>query len=872
MKATKFEINFENKSYFKYQLGNEKGTVGLKFLKANSYTVNVTTYSSYEAQENKIEYSLAYNQFKEIEVGNYIDYIYIVIEVTKDNYTYDDYLTIYDSGKPIKLEHNQVISINNFMSSNQQYRFTYKFEKSKTIAFYYNTKNYDDNNYRNLEIEYEGEKINYEKVESLNKNFNKKESDDFTAVIYNKYTKTDENEKQSQGFTLMIREIEDEKHFNKIEKNKPETINYIYNKDSQIFYFYANITGMKELNTINFKFDYRYYKTNITNIKAKYVPLDEDIKQEELQNYIPDKNDLISSYDVYSDEYYRIYLNNNNQTSKYLYIFATVEIKDESYYYGSKSLEYSMGEEEEIVDYINLTNIAYNNATKIEKQTEYYIPYYWKLKLDKNDVYLLGISNEHMFVTTFVRGDLISVNNTINLDALESNNEVIVLSNMTEFTIRLFGIKKNVQIYFERVRKNEIEYVQEYRERNKIFTLNMKAGETKYILGTYSFDDYSYGKLTENYYPTNDSGEFDVFFSEEVDGVENHLFPPNTTNYTKKFDEIIPLKTHLDLFTIKCKKDGIMYIRPQYKQFDYTIRNVTDNKTTTITMSELLEIAQLWTDLGKREETLYFTVNLINPRNNNDDEKSLTISPDTKGAFEKGTIKGNQIFTGSYDLSKYRLDELALLLNSTVYGTQLEIFRITRNKNTTYKKLNNETNTNLKSYKNFLVIPNDTYALTIRIGNLNGTNISFGIIKSPLNDINYNLIADEYKNQTIEKIDDNIKEFTIINSYLFNNDTANPYIILFLSVIETDKNLDYNLNISLHQLIPPSEDPSPSTNPDQKSNNTTKIVIIVVIVVVVVLIVVGIILFNVISKKRKERTSTQIEKLSSIDSTENQLV
>jgi hypothetical protein len=74
-----------------------------------------------------------------------------------------------------------------------------------------------------------------------------------------------------------------------------------------------------------------------------------------------------------------------------------------------------------------------------------------------------------MFVSTFVKGDLISVNNTINLDILESNNEIIVLSDIEEFTIKLFGIKKNVEVYIERVRKEEIEFVQEIREKNKIF-------------------------------------------------------------------------------------------------------------------------------------------------------------------------------------------------------------------------------------------------------------------------------------------------------------------------------------------------------------------------------------------------------------------
>ena len=860
MKPTKFVIDYENKAYFQYKLDVKKGSIGLKFLKANSYTVNVTTFSSLEnKEENKTQYPLAYNQFKEINVSTFDQgYVYIVIEITKENYTYDDYLTIYDSERPIILEHNKVISINNFLSV-QKYKFLFQTEKKKSIDFFYNTKNYDDN-YRLITINYNDRYVETQKLDSFYHNYVLEERSKLIVYIENIYTKADKNEKQSQEFTLMIHEVEGFTHFNKIEINKIETINYIYN-DPQIFYFYANVTDMKELNTLNFKFDYRYYRTGILNIKAKYVPLTEDIKQEDLIKYIPDTNDLISSYDIYSDEYYRIYLNKNKQESKYLYIFASIEINDDSYYYGSKSIEYSMGEQEELIDF---TTMEYNVAKKIGKQTLYYIPYYWKLKLDKNSVYLLGIYNEHMFVTEFIRGDLISSDNTINMNVLESNNEIIVLSDIEEFTIKLFGIQKNVEVYIERVRKDEIEFVQEYREKNKIFKLDMKKDQTKYILGTYSYVDYAFGKLTEKYYPTKDSGEFEVLFSGKVGEEENHLFPSNTEKYRRNFDQIIDLKTHLDLFTIKCKSDGVMYIRPQYKQFDYTVRSVQDNKQNDITMSELLEVAQLSAPLGKQEGTLYFTINLINSQNSllkavNDNEITLIISPDTEGTFENGTIKGNQIFTGSINLTKYRLDELGILLNTTYFGTQLKIVEKIRDKYSSYRKLNEELNEDLNSYNCYFIIPKNNEKFNISIENLNGKDISYGIIKTAVNDANYILLPDNYeKEKTTIKISENNARYLIKNKYYNNTDESNPYI-MFLFSVDTKENLNYKLNISL------------SETPSEPNNNTTKIIIIVVIIIVVVLIVVGIILFNVISKRRKNRSSSEIEKLESIDSAENQL-
>ena len=63
---------------------------------------------------------------------------------------------------------------------------------------------------------------------------------------------------------------------------------------------------------------------------------------------------------------------------------------------------------------------------------------------------------------------------------------------MDIFTIKLFGIKKNVYIYIERIKKDEIQYFENNRKTNEIYTLNMTKDQTKYILGTYSYDDYAF--------------------------------------------------------------------------------------------------------------------------------------------------------------------------------------------------------------------------------------------------------------------------------------------------------------------------------------------------------------------------------------------
>ena len=133
-------------------------------------------------------------------------------------------------------------------------------------------------------------------------------NENFKVIINNAFDETITSGNQKQEFTIMIREIGDVEHnFNEINVNKTETINYIQSNESQIFYFYANITGLQNLNTLNFKFDYRYFGQNMIKVLSKIISLDEEIKQEYLEDNVPDTNESYASYDMYSDEYYRIY-------------------------------------------------------------------------------------------------------------------------------------------------------------------------------------------------------------------------------------------------------------------------------------------------------------------------------------------------------------------------------------------------------------------------------------------------------------------------------------------------------------------------------------------------------------------------------------
>ena len=262
MTPTKFSININKTAFFKYKLEEQKELIGLKFLRSNLYTVRVTIYSSYEDKKQLITYSMAQNQFKEINVTNCNDYVYIIIEETNVNYHYDDYLTIYDSKRQLKLEHNKVISINNFLSNNK-YELIYP-SSNKSIILLYNTQNFEKNK-RTLSIKYENNTIidKYETSE-YKQFFNLTGNDNLIVTIENIIEKNEDIELENQEFSIIIYEVnQSDNNFNQILKNQIEIINYIYNNESQIYYFYTDISSFHNSNTFNFKLNFDY---NIINL------------------------------------------------------------------------------------------------------------------------------------------------------------------------------------------------------------------------------------------------------------------------------------------------------------------------------------------------------------------------------------------------------------------------------------------------------------------------------------------------------------------------------------------------------------------------------------------------------------------------------
>ena len=839
MTPTKFTINKDKTVYFKYKLDEQKKSIGLKFLHANLYTVNITIYSSYENKQKYISYMLGQNQFKEINVTDFNDYAYIVIEEMKNSYYYDDYLTIYDCAKKIKLEHNKVISINNFLSNNK-YEFYYPSNNSN-ITILYNTQDFQKAK-RKITIVYNGKRLADNQIGTF-KNFYKLEGNNTLSVSIENFVKETIG---NQEFSIIIYEVNHSKYnFNQIKQNQIEVINYIYN-ENQSYYFYTDISNLENYNTFNIKLNFQYFNKENIKVRTNLINLNKEITQEILEKNIPKTNNLPCSYDDESDEYYRIYLFKNSAYNKnYTYLLVLIEISEQNYYYGSKNLEISIGEQEEIFDY---TNLELNKLDKKEKPTINYIPKYIKLKLDSTKNYLLYFQNDFKFISTFIKGDILTENKTINTNYLRSDNEIIVLSQLKEFTIKLFGPKKNINFFIEKIESSNFEYKENERDNNNIFELKMKKGEVKYILGSYLYEDYAFGSMKVNYYATVDEGEFELYYKNNVNNEESSIFPSDS-KYKLNFDEIFSLNTNIDLFKVVCNADGFMSIRPQFKEFNVTTIVLKENSYNKNIMTENSQVVQLSAPTNKSDDTLYFSILFLNGENSttsiNVSDITLNITSQVKGMFEDKTIKINETFTTTIDLSKYKVDELVIHLKSNYSNNVLEMVEVIQNKFTSYKEIKIGEKEEVTSYNVFCPISSDkeeSPSLFIILEDLKGKNVSYVIIKSPIKDINYTTLADKYENSTIKEITSSNQKIIISNPYYNQTDNIRPYKYLLLSVLSREDELKYGIII------------------DYVNEDATVIIIIVAIISALILIFLGIIIFNRI--RRTGTNSGDIEKLN----------
>ena len=141
-----FQVQPLKEACFKYKLTENKNTISLIFSVVNSHTAEVLIYkaqnlimredNNYINYEDK--YNIIENSFREIDVKDFYEYVYIIIRDAKNYFFYDN-IILYDSELPINLEANDE-------SEKKQFEYELIFLRKKiwklSIAVKFRKKNY----------------------------------------------------------------------------------------------------------------------------------------------------------------------------------------------------------------------------------------------------------------------------------------------------------------------------------------------------------------------------------------------------------------------------------------------------------------------------------------------------------------------------------------------------------------------------------------------------------------------------------------------------------------------------------------------------------------------------------------------------------
>ena len=362
----------------------------------------------------------------------------------------------------------------------------------------------------------------------------------------------------------------------------------------------------------------------------------------------------------------------------------------------------------------------------------------------------------------------------------------------------------------------------------------MNENEVKYALGTFDYEEYAFGEYKINYYATIESGEFEVYYKNYT-GLEGKTLFPTQESQSQEFNKEIIFETNVDLITIKCKKSGSMSIRPVTKDFDETTHLLEQNSVNQITLYDSIEIVQLTTTLGQKNGTVYFSILSL-------DGQEIKISPDTPGLFEEQTIKNNELFAKSADLSKYKMDQLAIKVSCSSAEKNIEILEIIPNEFNTYKKLEDGENKEIKEHNVYFQLDGNIQKLKLILENLENKAITYGVVNAATNDSNYLLTASNYPNSTTVELKDNKHTLEITNPYYNIDDEKKPYTLLLVSVSGEDKDLSFNAKIEKGE-------------PEEEDEDHTVLIVFICLVSAIVIGFITLALFMIVIKKRNKQNN-----------------
>jgi hypothetical protein len=279
-----------------------------------------------------------------------------------------------------------------------------------------------------------------------------------------------------------------------------------------------------------------------------------------------------------------------------------------------------------------------------------------------------------------------------------------------------------------------------------------------------------------------------------------------------------------------------MSIRPVTKDFDEVTHLLEQNSINQITLYDSIEIVQLTTSLGQNTGTVYFSILSL-------DGQEIKISPDTPGLFEEQTIKNNELFAKSADLSKYKMDQLAIKVSCSSAEKNIEILEIIPNEFNTYTKLEDGENKEISKHNVYFQLDKNVQKLKIILENLQNKKIAYGVEKAATNDSNYLLTAVNYPNSTTVELKDAKQTLEIINPYYNIDDNMKSYTLLLVSVLGEDKDLSYNVKIEK------------GDEPEEEDDDHTVLIVFICLVSAIVIGFITLGLFMIVIKKRNKQNN-----------------
>ena len=834
-----FQVSPGNEMCLKYLLSDQKSKISLMFFGSNSPTSEVVIYKSLsdislkdDAYEGYAErFLINENEFKEIDVSEYEEYAYIIIRDTKDDDTNRGTFILYDSEIPIPLLDGQPLNMKRFMEG-KSYEFTYS--SSNNLTFVFSTK---VKSKKYLTVKYGGEtkvdKKLYDTDEILyliNPDNTVKDLDVTVEEI--------EPGKENEDFSVVLYQ-NGPNEFIGIEKNVEKTVNYLNldkKGEKQSFFFYYFLDEQYESNTINFKLDPLASEKKYINISAGVYHSSKSLNKQEMEfNFHFDKNELPIEYDRDSNIFKRIYFKDEEKSFKYRYVFFKVEISNLNEYFGSKDFIITIGDQLEVID---LRTVDFYHAEIIDFEAEALFPKYYKLLLDPNERYIFASPVPEC--SMFLEGDLLIKNESnhslsVNHNYQDDPDELFGLWDYTNFTIRIFAeelIRK--KIYVEKFKTDEV-LINEVNRGDYPLDIELtqedcRLGKRKYIIGI--FNKTLYPKEDEfvvtKFWTTLKEGEMTLYYRDNILKEGDSLFPINK-EYEVEKDKTFFLDNYIDFFTITCTKPGIFSLRSLHKEYSETTITLTQNSIdiTSIEGNETTVIL-LSAPIKPPTEYLYFSLLSV-------DGEPVTIEPDTPGMFNTTTIKGDELFQLKIKLADFKVDELAIRVNSTE-RTSIEFLEVIRYNFTEYKVIENDGKITLKNnhFVRFLDKNVDQIKVKFSFNGLNIVPVSYGFVRLSTDDTNYLPLASQFQ-----------EEFNITKTNLLNNDeiiVKNP----FKNVKDNKKFLAFIFSI---QRYDSNEYSIEIGEISEEGGNTTLIIILIFVGIIVVVGVIIIIVFF-IGKRR----------------------